>query len=53
MEKFGGEKYSYDFEEALNYQLDSYTMSFADIIATGEEDDNSGAIVFSPEEEEY
>ncbi len=53
MEKFGGEKYSYDFEEALNYQLDSYTMSFADIIAAGEEDDNSGTIVFSPDEEEY
>ncbi len=52
MEKFGGEKYSYDFEEALDYKLDSYTISFADIIAAGEDDENSGTIVFSPDEEE-
>ncbi len=33
MEKLGGEKYRYNFENAFNYEIDSYTMSFADLIA--------------------
>ncbi len=27
------EKYRYNFENAFNYEIDSYTMSFADLIA--------------------
>ena len=38
VEKLGGEKYRYDFESALNYEMDSYTMSFADLLAAGETD---------------
>ena len=37
IEKLGGEKYEYYFEEALNYELDSYFMSFADLIDNTEE----------------
>lgn len=51
MEKLGGEKYSYDFENALDYQLDSYTMSFSDLMDA--ENDNDGTIVFSPEDEVF
>lgn len=32
MEALGGEKYEYYFDEALNFELDQYTMSFADLI---------------------
>lgn len=28
VEKLSGEKYRYDFENALDYQLDSYIMPF-------------------------
>lgn len=49
MEKLGGEKYRYDFENALEYELDSYSMSFADLAKA--EDENEGTIVFSPDEE--
>ena len=52
MEKLGGEKYRYDFEEALDYELDSYTMSFADLVAA-EDDYNDGTIVFESDDEEY
>lgn len=52
MEKFGGEKYRYDFETALDYPLDSYTVSFADMIAAEEDEENNGTIIFSPGEEE-
>lgn len=51
MEKLGGEKYSYDFENALDYQPDSYTMSFSDLMDA--ENDNDGTIVFSPEDEVF
>ena len=51
MEKLGGEQYRYDFEPALDYQLDSYVMSFADLMSA-EEPDNEGTIIFSPEDEE-
>lgn len=53
LEKLGGEKFSYDFEPALDYPLDSYTMSFAELIASEEEEDNEGRIVFTPGEDEY
>ena len=51
MEKLGGEKYSYDFENAQDYQLDSYTMSFSDLMDA--ENVNDGTIVFSPEDEVF
>ena len=50
VEKLGGEKYSYDFEIALDYQLDSYTVPFSDLAQA--EDENDGTIVFSPEDGE-
>lgn len=49
LEKLGGEKYRYDFENALVYELDSYSMSFADLAKA--EDENDGTIIFSPEDE--
>lgn len=51
LEKLGGEKYSYDFEAALDYPLDSYTVSFSDLIASETEDDNDGTIIFTPGED--
>ena len=51
IEKLGGEKYYYDFEPALTYELDSYAVSFADLVAV-QDDENEGTIVFSPEEGE-
>lgn len=53
LEKLGGEKYQYDFENALDYELDSYTMSFADLVARETEESNEGTIVFSPEDDEW
>lgn len=50
IEKLGGEKYRYDFEGALDYQLDSYTVAFSDLAKA--EDENDGTIIFSPEEGE-
>ena len=49
MEKLGGDQYQYDFDYALDYPLDSYTMSFAELVAAGE-DDNEGRIEFDPKE---
>lgn len=49
LENLGGDKYRYDFENALDYQLDSYTMSFAELVEA--ENENDGTIVFSPEDE--
>lgn len=51
METLGGERYRYNFENALNYEVDSYTMSFADLIAT-EDDYNEGYIIETGEENE-
>lgn len=53
LEKLGGEKYSYDFEEALDYPLDSYTISFADLAASESVEENDGTIVFTPGEDEW
>ena len=50
MEKLGGEKYRYNFEPAMDYELDSYVMSFADLISA-QEQENEGRIVFTPEDE--
>ena len=52
LEKLGGEQYRYDFESALDYPLDSYTMSFADLVANENQDANDGTIVFSPDDGE-
>ena len=50
LENLGGEKYRYDFENALAYELDSYTVSFSDLAKSA--DENDGTIVFSPEDGE-
>ena len=52
MEKLGGDKYRYNFENALDYELDSYTISFADLVAS-EDEYNDGTIVFDKDDEEY
>lgn len=31
-EELGGEKYEYTFDEALNFEMDEYSMSFADLV---------------------
>lgn len=50
MQRLGGPSYRYSFEEALLYELDSYTMSFAEL-AAAEDGYNDGAIIYRPEEE--
>ena len=50
MQRLGGASYRYSFEDALMYELDSYTMSFAEL-AAAEDNYNEGAIVYSPEDE--
>ncbi len=37
MQRLGGASYRYSFEEALGYELDSYTMSFAELLAAEDE----------------
>lgn len=32
LEKLGGEKYEYSFDEAMDFEMDQYTMSFADLL---------------------
>lgn len=51
MQRLGGDSYRYSFEEALDYELDSYTMSFAEL-AAAEDGYNDGTIVFTPEEDD-
>ena len=51
IEALGGPRYRYSFEDALDYELDSYTMSFAEL-AAAEDGYNDGAIVYDPREEE-
>ena len=51
MQRLGGEMYRYSFEWALQYELDSYTMSFAEL-AAAEDGYNDGAIVYDPQEYE-
>lgn len=50
LERLGGEKYGYNFENALDYELDSYSMSFADLMDT--EGEREEPIVFSPDDGE-
>ena len=38
LEKLEGDKYSYDFSDAVAYPLDEYSMSFADMIAQSTDD---------------
>ena len=52
MERLGGDKYRYNFENALDYELDSYIMSFADLMAS-EDDYNDGTIIFDKDDEEF
>ena len=39
LEKLGEDKYEYTFSEALDYPLDEYVMSFADMIMLSDADD--------------
>lgn len=50
MQRLGGDAYRYSFEEALGYELDSYTMSFAEL-AAAEDGYNDGMVVYDPEDE--
>ena len=52
IERLGGDKYSYNFENALDYQLDSYIMSFSDLAAS-EDGYNEGMIVYDEDDDEY
>lgn len=38
LEKLGGEKFEYSFEEALRFEISEYTMSFADLAAEEQEE---------------
>lgn len=49
LENLGGEKFRYNFENCLEYELDSYEMSFNELAMS--DDDNDGTIIFSPEED--
>lgn len=49
MQRLGGPACRFSFEESLSYELDSYTMSFAEL-AAAEDGYNDGAIVYSPED---
>lgn len=39
IEMLGGEKYEYIFDEVLGYEIDQYTMSFADLMNENEPED--------------
>lgn len=39
-EKLGGREYRYNFDQALDYELDSYTMSFAELAAIENDNEN-------------
>ena len=41
LEKIDGDRYSYDFSQCIDYPLDEYIMSFADVAATAEEPDDA------------
>ena len=38
LEKLGGDKYFYDFTEAMDYPLDEYIMTFGDMITLSEDE---------------
>ena len=41
LEKIDGDRYSYDFSQCIDYHLDEYIMSFADVAAAAEEPDDA------------
>ena len=41
LEKIDGDRYSYDFSQCIDYPLDEYIMSFADVAAAAEEPDDA------------
>ena len=49
MEKLGGDRYRYSFEEAMDYELDSYTMSFAEL-AAAEDGYNDGTTIYDEDD---
>ncbi|MDD6311190.1 MAG: hypothetical protein PUB09_04555 [Firmicutes bacterium] len=52
VERLGGDRFRYNFENAVDYELDSYTMSFSDLVAA-EDDYNNGTIVFDKDDYEF
>ena len=42
MEALGGEKYYYDFTEAMDYPLEEYVMTFGDMMALAEDGEEPG-----------
>ena len=42
IEKLGGEKYDYIFDDVMDFELDQYTMSFADLMT---EDESPGQLL--------
>lgn len=51
LEKLGDDKYEYIFSEALDYPLDEYVMSFADMVALSEEEEENKYDTFSEPED--
>lgn len=39
-EKVGGEEYRYDFQRSLDYEIDSYSMSFSELMAAEDDSDD-------------
>jgi hypothetical protein len=37
LEKLNGEEFAYDFTEALNYELEEFVMTYADLVESDEE----------------
>ena len=40
LEKLDGDKFCYDFDSCQDYELNDYIMSFADVIAAAEQEEN-------------
>ena len=40
LEKLDGDKFYYDFDACRDYKLDDYIMSFADVIAAAQQEEN-------------
>jgi hypothetical protein len=38
MEKLNGEEYAYDFANAMDYELEEFVMSYADLVGDGEDE---------------
>lgn len=50
LEKIDGDKYEYDFHNCLEYNIDEYIMSFADILAAEEEYTDENSYVEEPDD---